>query len=277
MTPTTSRRRPRQTSTTTPIRNLQNRGHEQAPLGESAPPAGTSQRDPPAAPKPRPRRGASKRSAQEPPHREAPSALPEDLPPPLSSRPGPGSQVMARQASFSATWHHAVVSEVHNTNGRTHVSVVWDDGTITRAIPISRVRASRDSLTSPTPPGPQSVGPFAHLCQGARVMAKQTRYSPWCPATVSKRCVYNGRLTLTVKWEDAPEGPFTAGISTSRVKLPSATALRPPASPVFAMRIHPPQGEQNRSRPPGQRLDNRFWDPTSKPRCTPSSPLSHEK
>ena len=45
---------------------------------------------------------------------------------------------------------------------------VDDDGTITRAIPISRVRASRDSLTSPTPPGPQSVGPFAHLCQGAR-------------------------------------------------------------------------------------------------------------
>ena len=43
---------------------------------------------------------------------------------------------MARQARFSTAWHRAVVSEVRITNGRTHVSVIWSDGTTTLAIPL---------------------------------------------------------------------------------------------------------------------------------------------
>ena len=143
MTPTTntSRRRSRQ-----PTRNLARRDHEPPPLGESTALAGAPSRAPPAAPKIRPQHSASGSSTQEPPRQAAPSTLPAGLPPPLSSPPGPGSQVMARQASFSSTWHHAVVSEVHITNGRTHASVVWDDDTTTRAIPLSRIRATRKPL-----------------------------------------------------------------------------------------------------------------------------------
>ena len=77
-------------------------------------------------------------------------------------------------------------------------------------------------------------------------MAKQTRHSLWCPATISKHHVYNGRLALTVDWEDTSEGPFTAGIPTSRVKLLLTEAPRPPTPPTYPTRIHLPQEGQSR-------------------------------
>ena len=97
-------------------------------------------------------------------------------------------------------------------------------------------------------------------------MAKQTRYSPWCPATVSKRHVYNGRLTLTVDWEGASEGPFTADIPTSRVKPPSTEAPRPPTTPpAYPTRIHPPQEEQSRPGSPERVLTTVAGTPLQNP------------
>ena len=241
MKPTISHTRPRR-----PTRNLDNRNYGPAPLGDSAPFVETPSRAPPAAPNPQPKRDTSGPSAEGPPRQGTLKGRSPDPPPPLSSPPQPGSRVMARQARFSATWHHAVVSEVRITNGRTHVSVVWDDDTTTHAIPMSRIRTTHEPVAISVPPAPSSVSPFAHLCQGARVMARQTRHSSWCPATISGRHVYKGRLTVTVEWEGTSEGPSTAGIPTSRAKLLQTEASRPPTPPAHPTRIHPPQEGQSR-------------------------------
>ena len=76
-------------------------------------------------------------------------------------------------------------------------------------------------------------------------MARQTRHSSWCPATISGRHVYKGRLTVTVEWEGTSEGPSTAGIPTSRAKLLQTEASRPPTPPAHPTRIHPPQEGQS--------------------------------
>jgi len=78
-------------------------------------------------------------------------------------------------------------------------------------------------------------------------MARQTRHSPWCPAMISKRHTYNGRLTITVDWEDTSEGPSTAGIPASRVKLLQADAPRPPTPPAHPTWIHSPREGQHHS------------------------------
>ena len=78
-------------------------------------------------------------------------------------------------------------------------------------------------------------------------MARQTRHSPWYPAMVSKRHTYNGRLTITVDWEDTSEGPSTAGIPASRVKLLQADAPRPPTPPAHPTWIHSPREGQHHS------------------------------
>ena len=71
-------------------------------------------------------------------------------------------------------------------------------------------------------------------------MAKQTRYSPWCPATVSKRHVYNGRLTLTVDWEGASEGPFTRRVSPPRAS--NSPRDRGPSTPDHPPLLHTQRG-----------------------------------
>ena len=153
MKPTISHSRPRRST-----RNLENRDHAPAHLGDSAPFAETPPRAPPAAPKPQPKHGISGPSTEGPPRQGALRGLSTDPPPPLSSQPQPGSRVTARQARFSTTWHHAVVSEVRITNGRTHVSVIWDDNTTTHPIPMSRIRATHEPVASPVPVPPASSG-----------------------------------------------------------------------------------------------------------------------
>ena len=78
---------------------------------------------------------------------------------PWISHPTVGDEVYARQASFSRTWHSAVVTATR-TSGR-HIScdVRWDDGSHTRALPLSRVRR----LSSDAPPHTvDSPGPGYH-------------------------------------------------------------------------------------------------------------------
>lgn len=177
---------------------------------------------------------------------------------------------MASQARFSTTWHRAVVSEVRITNGRTHVSVIWNGDTTTHAIPLSRIRAAQEPVAPSAPPTSLPVPSFAHLCQGARVMARQTRHSPWYPATISKRHTYKGRLTITVDWEGTSGGPSTAGIPTSRAKLLQADASRPPTPPAHPTRIHAPREGQSHpnssTRAPTTVAQAPLHDPQSRPR-----------
>ena len=230
-----------------PTRNLGNRNHPPPPLGESVLFAEPAPRAPPIAPKPQPPQDALGPPATGPSLQETPRGGSAGPPPLLSFRPRVGSRVMARQARFSTAWHRAVVSDVRITNGRTHVSVIWSDDTTTLAIPLSRVRAAQEPAVPPAPPDSLPEPPFAHLCQGARVMARQTRHSPWCPAMISKRHTYNGRLTITVDWEDTSEGPSTAGIPASRVKLLQADAPRPPTPPAHPTWTHSPREGQHHS------------------------------
>ena len=223
-----------------PTRVRSNRSHPPPPPGGSAFFAEmAAPRAPPAAPKTRPQQDTLGPPAKGLSPQETFEGEPTGLPPPPPPRPQVGSRVTARQARFSTTWHHAVVSAVHVTNGRTHVSVIWDDDTTTHAIPLSRIRAAQEPTPPPAPPSPSPGSPFAHLCHGARVMARQTRHSPWHPATISQRHTYKGRLTITVDWEDTSEGPSTAGTPTSRVKLLQIDAPRPPAPPAHPTWIHP--------------------------------------
>ena len=201
--------------------------------------AETAPRASPAAPKTRPQQGTLGPPAKGLSPQETLEGEPTGLPPPPPPRPRVGSRVTARQARFSTTWHHAVVSDVRVINGRTHVSVIWDDDTTTHAIPLSRVRAAEEPTPPPSPPGPLPGPPFAHFCRGARVMARQTRHSPWHPATISQRHTHKGRLTITVDWDDTSEGPSTAGIPTSRIKLFQIDAPRPPTPPAHPTWTHP--------------------------------------
>ena len=265
MQPTVPRTRPHRST-----RNLGNRNHPPAPLGSSVLFSETAPRAPPATSKPQPQQDTLGPSAEGPSRQETSRDRSSDPPPPLSSQPQIGSRVMARQARFSTTWHHAVVSEVRITNGRTHVSVIWNDDTTTNAIPLSRIRAAQEPVAPSAPPTSLPVSPFEHLCQGARVMARQTRHSPWYPATISKRHTYKGRLTITVDWEGTSGGPSTAGIPTSRAKLLQADASRPPTPPAHPTRIHAPREGQSHpnssTRAPTTVAQAPLHDPQSRPR-----------
>ena len=95
---------------------------------------------------------------------------------PWSSQPAVGDEVLARQASFSHTWHCAVVTATRTLGHRTSCDIRWDDGSHTRALPLSRGRAFPARAASPShhtlhgalAPGPScelsrfSCGPPSH-------------------------------------------------------------------------------------------------------------------
>ena len=223
----------------TPTRTRGSRRHPPPSPGDLAFFAETAPRASPAAPKTRPQQDTLGPSAKGLSPQETLEGDPTGLPPPPPLRPRVGSRVTARQARFSTAWHQAVVSDVRVINGRTHVSVIWDDDTTTHAIPMSRIRAAEEPAPPPSPSGPLPGLPFAHFCRGARVMARQTRHSPWHPATISQRHTHKGRLTITVDWDDTSEGPSTAGIPTTRIKLFQIDAPRPPTPPAHPTWTHP--------------------------------------
>ena len=149
-----------------PTRARGSRRHPPPSPGDLAFFAETAPRASPAAPKTRPQQDTLGPPAKGLSPQETFEGEPTGLPPPPPPRPRVGSRVTARQARFSTTWHHAVVSAVHVINGRTHVSVIWDDDTTTHAIPLSRVRAAQEPTPPPAPPAPRRDPPLLTSAKG---------------------------------------------------------------------------------------------------------------
>ena len=145
---------------------------------------------------------------------------------PWRSQPAEGDEVLARQASFSQSWHHAVITIARVSGKRTTYDVLWDDDSSSRGLPLSRIRRrSPDTLpqtTSPPqtnglvststvppprpphlagPPLPRSPSPAApdDLPLGTLVYARQSRHSQWYPATVLSHDDSHDRQTFTVQ------------------------------------------------------------------------------
>ena len=100
---------------------------------------------------------------------------------PWTSQAAMDDEVLARQASFSRTWHHAVVTATRTSGRHTACDIRWGDGSHTRALPLSRVRRlSSDAplhAVDPPQPGHQSSS-TTPLCATAPAGAQPQRSSP---------------------------------------------------------------------------------------------------
>ena len=234
-----------------------------------------------------------------PPNTIPPPSLGEKRPPepgfPLTSQPAVGDEVLARQASFSRTWHRAVVTATNESKHRTTCDILWDDGSHTRALPLSRVRrlspdAPRHAADPPqpgrrpppatppsgatAPPGGQPQRPLpseptADPPPGTLVDARQSRHSQWHPATILSHHGPHNRRTFTVRWSDTSDGDHSSGIPRSRIRfhLPSPLHSQPSPPPPPA---HPPP--RTSPEPPDPPSTLRLQAPSSPPHARSAPP-----
>ena len=201
----------------------------------------------------------------QPPPRGQGGERPPDPGFPWTSQPAMGDEVLARQASFSRTWHHAVVTATRTSGRHVTYDIRWDDGSNTRALPLSRVRRlSPDApLHAIGPPQPGHQSSTTPLCAtapagaqpqrsspseptgdpplGALVDARQSRHSQWYPATILPHGGPHNRRTFTVQWLDTSDGATSSSIPRSRIRAQPPSPPPSPPPPLPAPAHHPPR------------------------------------
>ena len=170
---------------------------------------------------------------------------------PWTSQPAMGDEVFARQAFFSRTWYHAVVTTTQTSGRHTTCDIRWNDSSHTCALPLSRVRrlSSDAPLHTADPPQPvhqlPSITPLSNANAptgtqrqrspplesaddpplGTLVDARQSRHSQWYPATILSHDGPHNRRTSTVRWLGTSDDETSSSFPRSWIRA------QPPSPP----------------------------------------------